>query len=365
MRILLTVLVVLHHVAVTYGNIPAWYYMEPAQDASGGLLDVLVVFNQAFFMGFFFLISGYFVPGACDRRGGRAFLRARLVRLGIPLLLFLLLLRPLVTAFIYREHASDVPYWLFYIVSWDPGPLWFVETLLVFCLGYVLIRRLRRPRASIPAPGAGAPDPALATRPLPGVPAVIGCTVALALITYLWRILVPIGSYWPIIGLPTPNFLPQYVALFALGAVAYRRRWLERIPTWAGWAGLATAVVAALAYVPGPISGLGDATMLPGTWQSLAVAAWETTFAVGVVFALLVLFRSRVNHQGRVARFLSANAYAVYFLHPVVLVGLGVAFRGWEAIALAKFTVVALVALPVCWGAAHLLRRLPGATRVF
>lgn len=90
LRVLLTVLVVLHHAAITYANIPIWHYTEPARDSSGAALDLLVMFNQTFFMGFFFLIAGYFVPGSYDRKGGRAFMKDRLVRFGIPLLAFLL-----------------------------------------------------------------------------------------------------------------------------------------------------------------------------------------------------------------------------------------------------------------------------------
>ncbi|WP_199537134.1 hypothetical protein [Spongiactinospora gelatinilytica] len=75
LRTALTVLVVLHHVAVTYGTIPAWYHFERARDASGLALDVFVAVNQAFFMGFFFLIAGMSTPGAHDRKGGRGFLR--------------------------------------------------------------------------------------------------------------------------------------------------------------------------------------------------------------------------------------------------------------------------------------------------
>ena len=68
LRVVLTVLVVLHHAAITYGNIPVWYLTEPAQDPSGVALDLFVLFNQTFFMGMFFLIAGYFVPGSIDRR---------------------------------------------------------------------------------------------------------------------------------------------------------------------------------------------------------------------------------------------------------------------------------------------------------
>lgn len=94
LRVVLTVLVVLHHAALTYSNIPLWYYTEPAQDPSGHVLDLFIMLNQTFFMGMFFLLAGYFVPGAADRRGRHGFTRERLVRLGVPLLLFVVLLRP-------------------------------------------------------------------------------------------------------------------------------------------------------------------------------------------------------------------------------------------------------------------------------
>lgn len=141
LRVMLTVLVVLHHVAITYGNIPIWFYTEPAQDASGVALDVFVTVNQTFFMGLFFLISGFFTPGSHDRKGGRAFLRDRFIRLGIPLLAFLVLLRPIAGLGGFTAPENDLPYWLFYLVTWDPGPMWFVEVLLVFVLVYALIRR--------------------------------------------------------------------------------------------------------------------------------------------------------------------------------------------------------------------------------
>ena len=101
LRILLTVLVVMVHCAVTYGDIPVWYYTEPAQDRSGVVLDLVVIISQTFFMGFFFLIAGFFVPTSYDHKGGRAFVRDRLIRLGIPLVLFWVLLRPILEARFY------------------------------------------------------------------------------------------------------------------------------------------------------------------------------------------------------------------------------------------------------------------------
>ncbi|HLU95843.1 MAG TPA: acyltransferase family protein [Thermobifida alba] len=364
LRILLTVLVVLHHVAVTYGNIPVWYYTEPAQDPTGVLLDLLVITNQAFFMGFFFLISGYFVPGSHERRGSRAFLRERLRRLGVPLLLFILLLRPLLTAGHYpqlradfAEQGVELPYWLYYLLTWDPGPLWFVEVLLVLTLGYLLLHRLRGTRAAVPSPRRP-PAPGR----LPGPLAVAAFVVGLTLATHGWRVLAP-APYWPFVGLPSPGYLPQYVALFTVGVLAFRHDWFRRIPRAAGWAGFAVAAAALAVFLTvRPL--LGEAAGHPGTWSALAVAAWENTFAVGMVLGLLVLFRERFGRQGRPARFLSDHAFAVYVLHPLVLVGLGHAFSGWEAPAVAKFAVVAVLAIPLCWLLAALVRTLPYAERV-
>ncbi|MEV4284730.1 acyltransferase family protein, partial [Nonomuraea bangladeshensis] len=128
LRVALTALVVVHHAAITYSHIPLWYYSEPAQDPSGFLLDVLLVVNQAFFMGFFFLISGLFTPGSYDRKGAGRFLVDRLLRLGVPLLAYVVLLRPLVVLGHYLQDP-DVPYWQHYLDTLDAGPMWFAEVL--------------------------------------------------------------------------------------------------------------------------------------------------------------------------------------------------------------------------------------------
>ncbi|MFD1937462.1 acyltransferase family protein [Nonomuraea mangrovi] len=342
LRVVLTVLVILHHMALTYGTIHAWYVFEPAKDPSGVALDVLVMFDQAFFMGFFFLISGFFTPGSYDRKGGGAFMRDRLVRLGVPLIVFLLLLRPLAMIGVYQDF--DMPYWMFYIGSWDPGPMWFVEVLLVFAAVYAVIRRYGR----IPRSG---PEQA------PGAAPIAAYTLALAAVTFAWRLVVPIGLYVPVLGLPTPSHLPQYASMFAIGVLAHRRGWFATLSRRAGRLGFAAA-------------GLGTLVLLPvrfmsgGAVADLAQATWEAVFAVGVIIGLLVLFRERFNAQGARGRFLSEHAYTVYIIHPVVLVGLAYAFAWLHVAAIVTFAVVSALALPLCWGLASLTRSLPGAKRI-
>ncbi|WP_344018825.1 acyltransferase [Streptomyces luteireticuli] len=358
-RVVLTVLVVLHHSAVTYSHIPVWFYTERAHDASGWLLDGLIVLDQAFFMGFFFLIAGYFTPPSYERKGPRSFIRDRWKRLGIPLLAFLLLVRPLVNFGSmgevrerFAEHGAGMPYWLFYLVTWDPGPMWFVEVLLAFSLVYVGVRRFRPEARRLGGSG-----------PLRGR-SVVAFGAGLAVVTYGWRIVVPDGTYVPVLGLPSPNYLPQYVSFFVLGVLARRRGWAPSLSRRAGRTGFAVAVAATLAYAPVVILSPSRALEGRGTWQSLVTVAWESAFAIGVVIGTAVLFRERFNRRGKWGEFLSRHAFAVYLMHPVVLVGLGYGFRWLHAPAVVKFGVMGVLALPVCWGVAWVVRRLPRADGV-
>ena len=99
LRILLTILVIMHHFAIGYGGPGGFYYVEngPMSDVSEILMTLFLAINQAFFMGFFFMISSYFSPGSVDRKGTGTFLKDRLKRLGIPLLLYILVIAPVLS----------------------------------------------------------------------------------------------------------------------------------------------------------------------------------------------------------------------------------------------------------------------------
>jgi surface polysaccharide O-acyltransferase-like enzyme len=180
-------------------------------------------------------------------------------------------------------------------------------------------------------------------------------------VTYLWRIVVPMDFRLPV--MPTPAYLPQYAALFVVGLIATRRGWAAGLSRAAGRAGFATTVVAAVAIVLVLVSA-GDSILGHGTWPSLVMAICEQALAVGLVLGLLVLFRERLDQQGRGRRFLSAHAYTVYVIHPVVLVALGYALSDVQAPAVAKFALLAVLALPLCWVVAFGVRALPGARTV-
>ncbi|GAA3409380.1 hypothetical protein [Streptosporangium vulgare] len=135
---------------------------------------------------------------------------------------------------------------------------------------------------------ASGPAPAPVTGRAPGAAAIVGFTIGLALVTYLWRVVVPMGV--SILGLPTPAYLPQYAALFNVGLIATRRGWPEGLSRTAGRAGFATAAVATVALLLVLVSA-GEAILGHGTLPSLIAATCESALAVGIILGLLVLFR--------------------------------------------------------------------------
>jgi fucose 4-O-acetylase-like acetyltransferase len=111
LRTVLTVLVIAHHTAITYGGSGGWFYREVADGGTPTSL-VFTLFcsvNQAFFMGFFFLLAGYFSPPALAAKGLRRFVADRLLRLGLPLLAFGFLLGPLAVALAGIQQGR--PFW--------------------------------------------------------------------------------------------------------------------------------------------------------------------------------------------------------------------------------------------------------------
>jgi fucose 4-O-acetylase-like acetyltransferase len=234
-RVLTTMLVILHHTAITYGGSGGWFWRE-RPNASSPLLVMFNAVNQSYFMGLFFLLAGYYTPGSFDRKGPRQYLADRLVRLGVPLMAFFLVLYPLTEALAASAGGHGLlPAWLHAMVHGPrgPGPLWFAIALLIFAAGYAVWRALPwRPAA-----------PAMA---LPPVPMIATAIVATGLTAFVVRLVMPVGRelLWLQLG-----YFPSYVLLFVAGIAAAPGRLLERVTWRAALPWLALTVVA-LATLP-------------------------------------------------------------------------------------------------------------------
>ena len=79
---------------------------------------------------------------------------------------------------------------------------------------------------------------------------------------------------------------------------------------------------------------------------------------------LLNWFGKRFNYQSSFWEAAAADSYTVYIIHPLVLVILALGMQGYNLHPLAKFALLAPVALAACFGSAHLTRKLPLARRI-
>ena len=192
--------------------------------------------------------------------------------------------------------------------------------------------------------------------------------VGLALITFVIRIWLPMGWWFQPLNLMFGEF-PQYISMFILGLIAYRRGWLSRIPGTVGkrwfWVALIGLLIFALLSVLNGIEGASIDYFLGGLhWQALVYAFWEAIMCVAMCTSLLVFFRKHVNHPGRLWNFLSANAYAAYIFQSVILVGLAYSMHTVALHPLLKFGIAVIVAVPLCFLISSVIRKIPFVNRV-
>jgi glucan biosynthesis protein C len=363
-RVLLTVLVVLHHMAITYGGPGGWYYHEftqsPLDLATTLVLTFFVAINQTFFMGLFFFIAGYFTPLSYDRKGSGAFLKDRFLRLGVPILFYMAVLAPVLQYFLAVARGnialSSGKFFSFYlagILDLEIGPLWFVETLLFFALGYVLYRALAGGRGARIQKAPGLPDRRT----------IVLFALAVGLASFLMRIWSPIGMAFPVVNLQFAFFL-QYLCMFILGVVAFRSNWLDQVsPAMAKpWLIITVGLIGFLPILYVLVAGpQGDTSAALGGlhWQALLYAVWEQLVGAGMAISLLYIFREKFNRQGSLAAAMSASAYTVFIIHALVVVGVALLFRGYPMHPLLKFFLLAPLAVVVCFVIASRIRKLP------
>jgi glucans biosynthesis protein C len=372
LRAALVCLVILHHTAITYGASGSFYYTENATDPIASLLlSLFTNFNQAWFMGCFFLLSGYFSPGSFDRKGPLKFLKDRLIRLGIPFLIFYFVLNP-ITVFIAFFHlpASQVTAagftlpltvnWQSYLNSVGNGPMWFVELLFIFELGYVVWRIARSRIKSQGDKGA---------HPFPSYRKIAAFILALAASAYLLRIVVSLNAQ--VLGFPSLFDLPQYLSFFIIGTVAARGDWLMKMPSAMAKrffivALIVSATLLPLSLIGTVVSSLGWGSLIGyGSLSSAFYALFDSTFAVGMSMFAISYFRTHFNTPGRLWKFSSQNFYAAYILQATVIVTVAaILLSSIHIESLLKFGIASLIILPVTWGLAYLVRKIPFVDRV-
>lgn len=279
LKVALTVLVIFHHAGQAYGPGGEWIVKRAFADEYCAWLGNLFSVNAAFFMGLFFLISGYFVPVSFDKAGCARFVWKKLQRLALPLVLFIALPFSLLAHSIQLAHG------------------WYLEHLLVYCLVYAVLARCCgrsiKPRLQGPSLWVFA-----------------AIAMGLAVITALVRSVSPQDHWEDLLGFlrSEPCHLPQYVLMFGLGIVAQRTNWFSTMSNRVGFTLLWVGVVLSIVKLVEPILSLPFSL-----WDYWGV--YEPLLAVSLCFGLIVLFRQRFNAASSIMSFLARNAFGAYVFH--------------------------------------------------
>jgi glucans biosynthesis protein C len=145
LRSFLTALMIVHHIAIAYGGSGAWEFKSRCFPAFSLGLTAFNAINQTFFMGLFFYLSGRFARQSMAHvsRNNRKFILSRLLRLGLPSVLYTLILDPALKAFVHFfdplrtteaewTHISDI-FWNYWSqLRGVRGTVWYLSLTFIF-----------------------------------------------------------------------------------------------------------------------------------------------------------------------------------------------------------------------------------------
>ncbi|HET6872452.1 MAG TPA: acyltransferase family protein [Sporolactobacillaceae bacterium] len=359
LKVALTFLVVAHHAGQPYGGSGGFWPFVSQQTTN---LGPFFAVNAAFFMTLFFMVSAYFVPASYDKKGPKRFLKDRLKRIGIPLLLgFLLIVPPLMYTYYinYRGYGYiSYGYYLTHVFfgfgqpvpphwtgpSWPDvqfAHLWFLEHLLfyavVYCLWRVIVSKIKPQRME-----------SQNNSEFPSFTKIFVFAVLLALVTFVVRIYYPIDRWVGFLGFIQAEFahVPQYASFFVIGMVAYRKNWLNQLPDRIGQVWLCIGVLLAAIFYIGAYSHLFWFFNGGGfNGGSLLYSFYDTLMCTGLCIGLVYLFKKKLNGTTKLIKVLAQNAFTVYIIHYPIVVMLQYAFGHLQWIALAKFLMVTVLGI--------------------
>jgi glucan biosynthesis protein C len=343
---------VVYHATISFIPSPTriWIVEDSHRSVALALLFFVI---HVFRMTTFFLIAGFFAHMSFHRRGAKNFIRDRLKRIALPLLLGW----PLVFAAIVAVGAwaaTPSPPWPTF-PRFPLTHLWFLYVLLEFYIavfvlraGVVMVDKTGRLRRFIDHLVA-----LVMRNPL--APLILAVPVGIAFVAD------PKWLMWFGVKTPDASFVTNtqawigYGTAFGFGWLLHRqmalirimeRRWILNLLFAIGLIAVSIAIASVAPQVP--ISGY--VTKLSGA-ASYALATWTATFAViGLALRFLSGF-------GATRRYIADASYWIYIIHLPIVMALQVAVSRLDWPWLVKFVAILAVAFPLLFASYQLLVR--------
>lgn len=348
LRTLLVLAVVLEHAAHTWDGLSWWPVAEGSTSRAAVWTSTL---SDGLSMPLLFFIAGYFALRTIRRRSAITFLVGKLKRLGIPWLVCVAVVGPVV-ALVFHYTRSGMELTRSYADIWSAVMvdalslkvrliesmtnlmqadlfyqryMWFLSLLLVFFVIFAVVHTLFRKRFDTPADLRPAP-PGTAVSTLGmltwlGLLTLSGGLISVAVLMFTVPGLAnpePLFSLGGVIQF-RPSRLWSYGLYFSLGVIACRNQWFERgrlaghLPTWAG--AFILLAGACLACREMMITDPGRAEL----WGPLLFVSLNLFTAAGLGFLFTAAMRYWNGPNG-LSRSLARQSYAIYVAHyPLVI----------------------------------------------
>lgn len=370
-RTCITLLVLVHHSVVNYS------YFGNGDRMRWLGFDLMVLFNDSFFMACMFFISGLFVRDSLMRRGPAEFLRHRAWRLGVPFLLSIFVLMPIAyyPTFL-RYHlpgTTDFNFLHFWwhtltIGPWPSGPAWFLWVLLALDAIAALIWAI----APEVIDALGRLTFSMRDRPMTAFVAFMAFSVAIYLPMRLYfsdgawlepggyplpiqtsRILLYLGYF--LFGVGVGAFDLRGGLFAEIGAVA--KRW----PVWLGFAVIFYGAILLLVYAHH--NWVANFNAPPLDWR-VGYGFAFALFSAAMTFLEPSLFLRFAPGNWRLMDALRPSAYGIFLTHYIFIIWLQYAVYDLKWHAGVKAAVVFAGTLSLSWTLTILLRRIPLVARM-
>ncbi len=369
-RTFITLLVVLHHSVVNYtyfGNGDRMRWLG---------FDLVVLFNDSFFMACMFFISGLFVRDSLARRGPGNFLASRAWRLGGPFTISIFVVTPIAYyASFLRYHlpgTTDFNFFHFWwhtltIGPWPSGSAWFLWVLLALS-GLAALLWAAAPRM---IEGLGQLIYASRDRPMTAFVVFLMSSIMVYLPMHLifgdssW--LEP-GHYpFPIQTSRILLYAGYFLTGVGVGAVSLRSGMLAEngalVERWTVWPAFAFAFYGAiLLLVYAHHNWLADFNSPPLWWRAAYGLAFAM-FSAAMTFTVSAVFLRFARSSLRLFDAMQPSAYGIYLLHFIFLIWLQYIVYDPAFPAFVKFAIVFAGTLSMSWALTVLLRKIPTVAR--
>ncbi|WP_252856821.1 acyltransferase family protein [Photobacterium angustum] len=257
------------------------------------ILDTFVIINASFFMSLFFFISAYFVIPSIERKGAGKFMLDKLKRLGIPTLITLLVIFPMMSL----DYATSNIKGIFLTGNIDLGVTWFCWTLIVFSGVFALCSQI-----------TSGSQKSFVDKPIPAIWKILLFAIIMIPFNFFGLYMMEaLGSNF--LGFHLLKFFPMYISMFYFGILAYRYQWLDKLERKHAFLGILMWVAGLFIYKVASAYGLNGEVAMRGFT------------VIGMSMFLLYSFKKLCNTKGRWSSMLTRTAFAAYVvqLYPMKL----------------------------------------------